>query len=288
MAATSPDSAATETETLGGLLAATPADSLPEALRGFEARHPRTAEGTEALLVLGQLHYARGAYRQAADHYARAAARLEPGRKAEARYWTGLSWLALGEADRARAVLDEVAAEPGPRQADAMLARAQVWDMTRRPTRAMEALEGLLAIDMGELGPAALARAAELADAGGREEPARKARQQLLRDYPRSIEAAAARRAEFSPASRPTVRARPGAATAVIIGAFVDPARARALAAAARASGFADAKVVSRGEGLTAVHRVRLGVYPGAAEARQAGAQAEQALGVTFELARPD
>jgi cell division septation protein DedD len=152
----------------------------------------------------------------------------------------------------------------------------------------MEALEELLAIDPGEVGPAALARAAELAEAGGREEQARTARERMLRDYPRSIEAAAARRAEFSPASRPAGRMRPGQSTAVVIGAFVDPARARALAAAARASGFADAQVVSRGEGLTAVHRVRLGVYPNANQARQAGAQAEQALGVTFELTRPD
>ena len=78
---------------------------------------------------------------------------------------------------------------------------------------------------------------------------------------------------------------RPGAA-AVVIGSFVDPARARSLASAARAAGFADAKVVSRGQGLAAVHQVRLGVYPRSADARRAGEQAEQALGVTFELMR--
>jgi len=43
---------------------------------------------------------------------------------------------------------------------------------------------------------------------------------------------------------------------------------------------------VSRGQGLSAVHLVRLGVYPRAADARRAGEQAEQALGVTFELMR--
>jgi tetratricopeptide (TPR) repeat protein len=286
--AAAPQGRPTAPDPLRQLLATTPADSLPDALRAFEARNARTSQATEALLVLGQLHYARGAYRQAAECYARASARLEPGRKAEGRYWTGLSWLALSEADRARAALDEVAAEKGPRQAAAMLARAQAWDLTQRPTRAMEAIDELLAIDPGEVGPAALARSAELDEAGGREEQARTARERLLREYPRSIEAAAARRSQFSPASRPAGRIRPGASTAVVIGAFVDPARARALAAAARASGFTEAQVVSRGEGLSAVHRVRLGVYPGVNEARQAGAQAEQALGVTFELARPD
>ena len=44
--------------------------------------------------------------------------------------------------------------------------------------------------------------------------------------------------------------------------------------------------MVSLGAGVAAVHTVRLGLYPHAAEARRAGEQAALALGVTYELTR--
>lgn len=275
--------AATAADSLRMLLATTAADSLPLALRRYEARRARGPEATASILALGQFHYARGEYRRAAEAFARAAARLDPDRKPEARYWAGLSWLALGESNPARAALDEVAAVEGPRRAEAMLAQAQAWDLVQRPDRAAEVLDVLLAGAPGEAGPAALERVAALADRDGRHADALAARERLLREYPRSVEAAAARLAVFRPAEARGGEARPGA-TAVLIGSFADAGRARALAAAARSAGFPEARVVSRGEGLAAVHQVRLGVYPRAADARQAGGQAEQALGVVFEL----
>ncbi len=281
-----PSPSADRSQSLSELLATTPADSLPVALRQFESRRARSPEGTDAVLALGQLHYARGEYRRAAEAFARAAARLEPARKPEARYWAGLARLALGEADQARAALDEVAAAGGPRRSEAMLAQAQAWDLAQRPARAVEVLTVLLDMDPGEVGATALDMAAALAERDGHEDQARKARERLLRDYPRSFEAAAARRAVFSPADPPTSgEPRPGA-VAVLIGSFVDATRARSLAAAARGAGFPEARVVSRGQGLSEVHLVRIGVYPRAADARRAGEQAEQALGVTFELMR--
>ncbi len=271
---------------LRALLAGMPADSLPGPLRRFEAQHARASEAAEAVLVLGQLHYARGEYRRAAETFARAAARLDPARKPEARYWAGLAWLALGDANQARAALDEVAGAGGARRGEAMLAQAQAWELAPRPARARATLAALLSGDPGEVGPAALERVAALAERDGEEDQARQARERLLRDYPRSMEAAAARLAVFAPASAgATSQARPGS-VAVVIGSFVDLSRARSLANAARAAGFADAQVVSRGQGLLAVHTVRLGVYPRHADARKAGEQAERALGVTFELTR--
>jgi tetratricopeptide (TPR) repeat protein len=272
---------------LGTLLAQTPADSLPGPLRRFEAEHARSPEAAEAAMVLGRLHYARGEYRRAAETFARAAARLNPARKPEARYWAGLAWLALGDANQARAMLDDVAAGSGPRRVDAMLAQVQAWDLAQRPERSAEALATLLSGDPGEVGPAALERAAALAERDGHEDRARQERERLLRDYPRSIEAAAARLAVFAPSSprAAPAGARPGA-MAVMIGSFAELSRARSLASAARAAGFADAQVVSQGQGLAAVHRVRLGVYPRHADARRAGEQAERALGVAFELMR--
>src|SRR5207249_1394368 len=128
--------------------------------------------------------------------------------------------------------------------------------------------------------------AAASSERDGADGRARAARDRLLSQYPRSIEAAEARRAAFGPADdRDAIGARPGT-VAVVIGAFVDATRARALAAAARAAGFPEAQVVSLGAGVAAVHTVRLGLYPHAAEARRAGEQAALALGVTYELTR--
>ena len=62
-------------------------------------------------------------------------------------------------------MLDEVAAAGGSRQAEAMFAQAQAWELAQRPARAMEVLSTLLDPargDLGEVGPGALERAARL------------------------------------------------------------------------------------------------------------------------------
>jgi tetratricopeptide (TPR) repeat protein len=263
------------------LLATTPADSLVEPLLRLEGTRARPAEGADAVMVLGALHFARGEYREAVNAYSRAAARLDPARKSEARYWAGLSWLGLGEPTQARSALEEVVRGGGARRVAALLGLAQAWELSQRPERALEVLEALLHDDLGEVGPAILERAAALAEHARKLEQARRARERLLRDYPRSIEAAAARLA-LARAADPA-----GASdVAVVIGSFVDRARARSLATEAKRSGFPGAQVVTRGEGLAAVHIVRLGTYPNHAEARRAGEQATSALGVAYQIVR--
>src|SRR5262249_48954658 len=132
---------------------------------------------------------------------------------------------------------------------------------------------------LGEAGPAVLERYAALAEAGGRVSEAQEARERVIQDYPRSMEAAAARRI------RPAGETAASGTVAVVIGTFQDAGRARALAADAVRAGFADARVVTHGEGLAAVHQVWLGTWPDAAKARAAGDQATRALGVAYEMA---
>src|SRR5215831_3817779 len=93
---------------LQALLESRPADSLVAPLRKFELEHARGSEASEAAYVLGQLHFARGEYRQACDAFARAAASQDQGKQALARYWIGLSWLALKQPEQARGTLDQV------------------------------------------------------------------------------------------------------------------------------------------------------------------------------------
>jgi len=266
---------------LRDLLTQTPADSLVLPLRRFESRQARPADGAEAALLLGHLHFARGEYREAAAAFSRAAARLDPSRKPEARYWLGLSWLGLGEPTQARAALEEAAQSSRVRRVDALLGVAQAWELAQRPERAHEVLSPLLDGGLGESGPAVLERSGALAERFNHQEQARKARERLLRDYPRSIEAASARLTLAASAQRPTL-----GTVAVVIGQFVDRGRARSLASEARRAGFPNAQVITRGQGLSAIHIVRLGAYTSMKEARQAGDQATRAMGVAYQVVR--
>ncbi len=180
------------------LLETVPADSLVGPLRRLETDQ-RAGPGAEAALTLGRLHFARGEYRQAAAAFARVAPRFDPVRRGEARYWTGLAWLGAGETATARQAFAEASHVGSPRRAEALLGVALCWEAARRPERALETLQGLLAGDPGEVAPAALERTAALATALRRPELARRARERLLREYPRSMEALRARPAAGSP-----------------------------------------------------------------------------------------
>jgi tetratricopeptide (TPR) repeat protein len=265
---------------LAALLAGTPPDSLAGPLRRLESRLPPPS-GAEAAMTLGQLHYMRGEYRDAAAAFGRAAARLDPARKPDARYWAGLSWLGLGDAAQARAALEEVARTSGTRRTEASLGVAQAWDLARRPERALEVIDPLADQNLGETGPALLERLAALDERMGRAEPAHRARLRLLREYPRSTEAAAARLTLAAAAPRPG-----RGAVAVLVGSFVDPARAQSLASEARRSGFPGAEVVVGGDRPAVLHLVRLGIYSSTRQAKSAGEEATRALGVTFQIVR--
>lgn len=271
--------------TLRELLASTPADSLAGPLRRFESEHSRTLPGAEAAFTLGQFHYARGEYRQAGDAFARAAARFPPMRKAEARYWQGLSALGTGDAEQARAALEELARGAGVRQAEAQFALAQAWEKAGRPDRAEEELRMLLAGVPGEMTAPALERLAELSRILGKTDAAKKAEEQLRRSRPGSIEAVRRNPPAPAPPQAEVGRSERGR-IAVQIGAFGDPARARELLQRARQAGFAQASAHRQGQGGTELHVVRIGWFPNEVEARRAGERASAELGVAFRLIR--
>ncbi len=267
---------------LRDLLASRPPDSLVAPLRKFELEHAQGSEGGEAAYVLGQIHFARGEYRQACAAFGRAGARLEPDRKPHARYWAGLSWLALKQPEQARLALDEVAQSDVSLRPAALLGVALAWELSDRPEQALQALEGVLSHTPGEAGPAALERQIALADRLARPEVARRARNRLRRDYPRSIEAARVSIPAVVTAPSPG----PGGTVTVQIGAFTDAARAKSLAESAQRGGFPAAQVIVRGEGDARVHVVTLGVFSTRDEALRAGERAAAELGVTYQVTR--
>src|SRR6188472_3354514 len=81
---------------------ALPADSCVTRLRKWEAAPPSGVSSADVSLALGQMHYARGEYRQAREAFARAAAKHMGEARGESRYWTGLASLALSEGPEAR------------------------------------------------------------------------------------------------------------------------------------------------------------------------------------------
>jgi len=291
--------AAPPSSTVRQVLESCPADSLLLPLARLEAAR-RGSDAAEAALTLGRLHYARGEYRQAAAGFERATPRSDPARRGEAHYWTGLAWLGAGEVGQARVVFEEAARSDSPRRPEALLGVALCWEAVRRPERALETLQTLLAGEPGEAGPAALERVAILATRLDRPELARRARERLAKDYPRSIEAVRAVRAGATgaarasrPASRPPAPAAarlappPIAAQmplAVQIGVFREEARARELADRARRGGLGPARVAALTDAGGRLYAVRVGVYATAGDARSAGARLGRALGVSWRL----
>lgn len=256
-------------------------DSCLLRLRAWEASPPPGLAAGEAALALGQLHYARGEYRQARDAFVRAGARAAGEGRGEARYWAGLASLALAEGPAAREAFAEAAAASPARRALAQLGLAQAWESERRPEKALDALHGLLAADPGEAGPAALERQAALAEQFHRNDEAKRARARLARDYPRSLEAARLNAAPAAPAGAGPV--------GVQVGVFADRERATALAAQAKRAGFGAAQVLERpGDGARpTLWVVRLGTFATRAEAEAAGDRAQSALGVGWQVMAP-
>ncbi len=285
--------------TVRQVLESYPADSLFSPLARLEAAR-RGSDAAETALTLGQLHYARGEYRQAAADFARATPRSDPAHRGEARYWTGLAWLGAGEVGQARAAFEEAARSGSPCRPEAQLGVALCWELARRPERALETFQTLLAGDPGEAGPAALERVATLATRLERPELARRARERLAKDYPRSIEAVRAGRVPATGATRvPRPTSRPPAPAAarlappplaaqvplaVQIGVFREEARARELAERARRGGFGPARVAALTDAGGRLFAVRVGVYATAGDARGAGVRLGSALGVSWRV----
>ena len=238
---------------------------------------PRALPSAEDEFDLGLFHYARGEYRQAADSFARAGARLEPGRKPAARYWTGLSWLGAGDAEQARSAFEDVLSSGSSLRPLGELGLAHAWELAHRPERALETLIELTRGEAGEAAPAALARLSALASAAGQVEVARRAQERLVRDFPASMEAAAARLAAGTPPE--ALRA-----VSVQIGAFADASRARALADIARHAALAPVSLVQRSDAGVRLHIVLLGPFAREGDARRVAVQASERLGVAARV----
>jgi tetratricopeptide (TPR) repeat protein len=191
-----------------------PADSVAMVFASWEGRGGPGVRPGEASYALGQFHYARGEYEPAAGAFLRAAARLAADDRAAARYGWALATFALGRATAARVAFDEVAQSRAGVRTLAALGSAQCWEAEGRPERALAGFLHLLANEPGEAAPPALERVAALAARARRERDAEAARRRVVREYPRSVEAARVQGAPVAahrpaPATRLETGARP-------------------------------------------------------------------------------
>jgi tetratricopeptide (TPR) repeat protein len=229
--------------------------------------HP--VQAALAAMTLGQLHYARGEYRRAAEAFSRAAARLDPARKGEARLWAARSWLALGDGAQARAAFSELAEEDTSWADPARFGEGLAFELEGHPERALDVLEALATRVHGEIAPAVLERTFTLADRLGRPAAAEAAHRRLLREFPLSVEAAHA--ALVTPRDVPA---------SVELGPFASEPRAHAVADAARHAGFSGVQPRMRETGGVRVYVVRLQNQANADAARRAADRAKRELGV--------
>lgn len=174
---------------LAQLLAQTPTDSLLGPLRRYELQRRHGAPAAEAALMLGHLHLIRGEYRLAADAFTRAAAGFEPVRKDEALYWGGIAWLGVPDRGRARALFDQVAFDAAARRDEATLGIALSLIDENHPERSLKFLGRLTGKHTGECTAEALGATAAAAARTGDAGLAKRARDRLVREYPRSLEA---------------------------------------------------------------------------------------------------
>ena len=240
----------------------------------------------DAAFLLGQLHHARGEYRQAADAFTRAANRRSGESRGEARYRAGVSLLGAGQNAAAREAFAAAIHDAPSRAVLAQLGIAQALEAEQHPDKALAAYQQVVSADAGEAGPAALERIAALGGSLRHEDDARLARLQLARQYPASLEAARLA-ASPAPAAAPTPNV--SAARSVQIGVFSERARALALVDAARKAGFADTEATERAstDGRATVWVVRLGRFASADAARAAGDKAERTMGVSWKVVTP-
>jgi tetratricopeptide (TPR) repeat protein len=192
------------------------ADSCATRLTHFLALHPRSPWAYAAELELGQLHYAKGDYAAAREHFrhAHGGASLD-----EARWWEGLSSFALGRPREARDAVSTLAHDRhgAPRQWDATYLVALSYAQEGDKPQALAAYRELLGLPAGTGQAAALYQAERLAHDLARPDEALSWGKRLLADYADSPEAASLRaeetrahaEAEAARAAAPT----PGPAT---------------------------------------------------------------------------
>jgi cell division septation protein DedD len=275
----------------------------------------RDRRASEVELRAGRYHYALGDYRSALTRFESARDRRgDAATRAEARYWLGLTLLALREMDDARRALEAVVEDraAGRLTSAALRALGELHRIGGRPAEAARHFERAAEFDDAGDAPsqALLGEAAARDRAGDRREAAALYAELLAKhgDTPAAAEArgwltarereaavpapAAAGAPSDAPAPptdveplRPEPRA-PGADWGLQVGAFAAIENARALARQLEERNFTDVRV-ERSDSSDGLYHVRVGRYSDRNAAEAAGKEVSAALGLRYQIVPP-
>lgn len=256
-------------------------DDLEKARASFVLARNQDAEGpagARAGLELGRMDYAMQRFETALlalDQVEES--QLEEPQRPELLYYRGQSRLVLKGVARARADLARLVKE-WPKHALAASARLGVADCDAALGQDASALAVYMSVANtpgGEGAPLALWQAAALKARRQRPDEARELYQRLLREYPDSFEASAAKaRLEALPAATqatPAPAALQAIRYSVQVGAFTKLSAAQAMVKSLKKLGFLARIEPSRRKDVYTLHLVRLGHYKTKSEANALG-----------------
>ena len=240
-----------------------------------------------AEMELGLHNYALGMYVQAARHFGRAAGLRPPKREeVKARYWLGLARMGSGNFAQSRREFEAVKAnDAGTGLAGASSLGAA--DCLRQEGSYAPALAEYTRLSAGPAGdwtPQALYGVGLCLEKLKRQAEARQVYSRLVKEFPSSFEATAAR---GKLKTAPPATSQKAAATGYTIqaGAFSQEANARKLTASLTQKGINDLSVVKEERGGRVLFIVYLGEFPTKEAAQQKAKELSARLGLSCSVA---
>ncbi len=268
-------------------LAASDGEVSAALLDKFLSQHKGHPLEWRAEMELGLHGYALGTYAQASRHFGRAVALRPPKREAvKARYWQALSLLGAGSFAQSRKEFESVKADDaGTGLSDAAsLGAADCLRQEGGYASALAEYTRLIARPGGsDWLPQALYGAGLCLDKLKRESEARQVYSRLVKEFPSSFEATAAR-GKLKGAAPAASQKAAAAGYTIQAGAFSQEANAMKLVSSLTQQGVKDLSVVREERGGRVLFIVYLGEFPTREAAQQTSKELSARLGLSCSV----
>ena len=262
-------------------------DASAALLKRFLAEHKGHPLEWRAEMELGLHGYALGTYGQASAHFSRAVALKPPKREAaKARYWLALARMGSGSFAQSRREFEAVKADDGGSGlSDA--ASLGAADCLRQEGSYASALAEYNRLTTKPGGsdwlPQALQGAGLCLEKLKREAEAKQVYSRLVREFPSSFEATAAR-SKLKSAAPAASQKTAAAGYTIQAGAFSQEANARKLVTSLTQKGVTDLSVVKEERGGRVLFIVYLGEFPTKEAAQQTSKELSARLGLSCSV----
>lgn len=268
-------------------LSETDGDASAALLKRYLVEHKGHPLEWRAEMELGLHGYALGTYAQASGHFARAVSLKPPKREAvKARYWLGLARLGAGSFAQSRREFEAVKLDDGGTGLSdaASLGAADCLRQEGSYSSALAEYNRLAAKPGGtDWLPQALQGAGLCLEKLKREAEARQVYSRLVREFPSSFEATAAR-GKLKTAAPAASQKTAAAGYTIQAGAFSQEANARKLVTSLTQKGVTELSVVKEERGGRVLFIVYLGEFPTKEAAQQTSKELSARLGLSCSV----